>query len=87
MATQKITVMNEHGIHARVASRVVEKTRKMASKVTISLDGQKADAGSIIDLLLLGATKGSKVVVDVNGGDEEKHLLDIAQIFTDGGGI
>ena len=87
MATQKVVVRNEHGIHARVASRVVEKTRTMSSKVTISLDDKEADAGSIIDLLLLGATQGSTVDVSVTGGDEEKHLLAIAQIFSDGGGI
>jgi phosphotransferase system HPr (HPr) family protein len=87
MATQKLTVQNEHGIHARVARRIVEKTREIPAKVTVSLDNKKADGGSIIDLLLLGANQGSSVVVDVIGEDDEKYLRDIALLFTDGGGI
>lgn len=87
MATKKVIVQNEHGIHARVASRVVEKTRAISSNVTISHNNKKADGTSIIDLLLLGAVQGSSIELNVRGGDEEKHLRDIAQIFADGGGI
>jgi phosphocarrier protein HPr len=87
MATKKVIVQNEHGLHARVAMLVVDKAKKLPSKVTICMNCKRADACSILDLLLLGASKGAEIEVDVCGGDEEKYLQEIAQIFSEGSGI
>jgi phosphotransferase system HPr-like phosphotransfer protein len=38
-------------------------------------------------LLLLGAEKGSEVELIVNGGNEEKNIKAISDIFADGSGI
>jgi phosphotransferase system HPr-like phosphotransfer protein len=38
-------------------------------------------------MLLLGAEKGSEVELIVDGGDEEKSINTISEIFADGSGI
>jgi phosphotransferase system HPr-like phosphotransfer protein len=43
MRSRKVIVQNEHGIHARVAIRVLEKTRNLDSQVTICKGCVKAD--------------------------------------------
>jgi phosphocarrier protein HPr/phosphocarrier protein len=87
MATKKVIVQNEHGIHARVAMHVVNTVQKIPSKITICMNCKQADACSILELLMLGASKGSEIEVQVCGGDEEKFLQEISQIFSDGAGI
>lgn len=87
MLSKKVTVQNEHGLHARVAIRVLEQSRNLGSKVAICKGCARANGCSILELLLLGAGKGSELEVVVEGGDEEKSLSAIADIFSDGSGI
>lgn len=87
MRSKKVIVNNEHGIHARVAMRVLEKSKGLDSQVTICKGCEKASGCSIIEMLLLGAGKGTEIELIVNGGDEEKSIDAISGIFTDGLGI
>jgi len=87
MRSRKVIVQNEHGIHARVAIRVLEKARNLDSQVTICKGCVKADGCSILEMLLLGAGKGSEVELIVSGGDEEQSINAISDIFADGSGI
>lgn len=87
MKTRKVIVQNEYGIHARVALRVIEASKEIKSQVTICKDCVKADGCSILELLLLGAKKGSEIELVVNGVDEEKGIATLSNIFEDGSGI
>jgi len=87
MANKKVIVTNDHGIHARVAMRVVEKTKNLSSHVTICNKCRKADGCSILQLLMLEAEKGAEIELVVTGIDEERGLREIADIFAQGSGI
>jgi phosphocarrier protein len=87
MTTKKIIVKNDHGIHARVARKVVEQSLICSSKVTIRNGNKEAKGTSILELLMLEATRGSEIDLVVTGGDEEKNLLELAALFNDGAGI
>jgi phosphocarrier protein len=87
MRSKKVIVHNEHGIHARVAMRVCEMNKDHSSQVTICKGCAKANGCSVLEMLLLGAGKGSEIELMVTGGDEDKKLCEIAQIFSEGSGI
>lgn len=87
MRSKKIIVQNEHGMHARVALRVLEKSKGLGSEITLCKGCVKANGCSILEMLLLGAEKGSEIELIVNGGDEEKSIKAISEIFSDGSGI
>jgi phosphotransferase system HPr (HPr) family protein len=87
MLRKKVIVHNEHGIHARVALRVVQRSKTMESKVTLCKGCSKADGCSVLDMLLLCAEKGSEIELVASGGDEEKAIEAISEIFADGSGI
>ncbi len=87
MRNRKIVLQNEHGMHARVAMKVIETSMSLDSQVTICNGCAKADGCSILELLLLGAQKGTVLELVVNGGDEEKNIELIADLFDDGAGI
>lgn len=87
MLKKKVTVQNQHGLHARVAMKVAEKSKKSSSRVTIYKGPLKADANSLLELLMLGAGQGTEIEITVIGGDEEKNLKEMEHLFDAGSGI
>jgi phosphocarrier protein HPr len=87
MITRKMIVHNEHGIHARVALKVVEKCQGSTSQITVCKGCEKADGCSLLALLMLGAEKGTEIEIIADGGEEQKSINDLAQIFSQGSGI
>jgi phosphocarrier protein HPr len=87
MIAKKLIVKNKHGLHARVALRVVEKSKILPSEVLLLKGTKKADAHSVLDLLMLEAAEGSEIELIITGGDEENSLREIETIFDDGAGI
>jgi phosphocarrier protein len=87
MRNKKVIVNNDHGIHARVALRILEASRDSKSQVTICKGCLKADGCSILELLLLGAEKGSEIELVVDGGNEDNGIASLTDIFNDGSGI
>ncbi|MCK5543414.1 MAG: HPr family phosphocarrier protein [Desulfobacterales bacterium] len=58
-------IKNILGIHARPAAKIAEIVKNAKQSVWISNQNYKVDAGSIIDILSLGACQGTKVAVEV----------------------
>ena len=88
MVERQVTVINSLGLHARAAAKVV----RLASgcKCSIGVYNPKtdrhADARSILDLLTLGASLGSKLDISADGDDELIAVESISQLFADGFG-
>jgi phosphocarrier protein len=79
--TKKLEIRNKLGLHARAAALLVQTVNKFSSQVNISNDGVMADGRSIMGILTLGATQGSKIQVDVVGEDAEKALRAIEKLL------
>ena len=59
----------------------VQTVNKFSSQVTVTNDGQSADGRSIMGILTLGATQGSKIQVEVTGEDADKALRAIEKLL------
>ncbi len=70
----QIEITNAVGLHARPAALFVQAASQFESEITVSLDDSEADAKSILDILLLGANKGSIITVKAEGSDAEEAL-------------
>jgi phosphocarrier protein HPr len=87
MRFKNLVVQNEYGLHVRVASRVVQKIKALKSKVIIFKGCKKANGCSILQLLMLCATKGSEIQLKVSGENEELTLIELTELFSQGSGI
>lgn len=87
MKSIDVQVRQPHGIHLRVASAIVQALKGFKSKVFISKDGKKAQADSVLELVLLEATENSNVRVSAQGEDEDKAVKSLGEFFSDGAGI
>lgn len=73
-AKRTVTITNPAGLHARPSAAVAQAVRRFKSKVQIRCDGQVVDAGSILELLTLGARQGSSLQLTAKGPDAEQAL-------------
>lgn len=66
------TIHDPEGIHARPASLLVKKAKEFTSSVSIIKDGSRIDAKKMFAVMSLGAKKGTELLIEVGGEDEEQ---------------
>lgn len=81
MITETIVIKNEVGLHARPAAQFVKVAEKFASKVRLCKDGIWVNGKSVLGILTLAAEKGSQVILEVDGEDEQDALKELKKIL------
>ncbi len=71
MIREEIVIGGPVGLHARPAAEFVKIAERFKSKVRLAKDGIWVNGKSILAILSLAAEKGSVVILEVNGEDEE----------------
>ncbi len=74
MIREELIIQNKVGLHARPAAIFVQTAVKFKSNVIIEKDGKEINARSIIGVLSLGAEKGSKIIIKIEGEDEQEAM-------------
>ncbi len=80
MVEETITLKNRLGLHARAAAKLVHTAAGFESKVTLTKDGDEVDGKSILGLLLLAASKGTSLLLRVDGTDEKEALAAVVDL-------
>lgn len=65
------TITDPVGIHARPAGMLAKKAGEFQSTVTIVKGDKKADTRRLMALMSLGIKCGDKIVIQIEGADEE----------------
>jgi phosphocarrier protein len=81
MITFKLTVQNSLGIHARPAGRIVNIAGSTQSSVELIYSGQRVNAKSILNLMMLAIEPDSEVEFIINGSDEQKIANQLTDLF------
>jgi len=81
MTHHKLTVQNSLGIHARPAGHIVNIASAAQSSVDLLYSGQKVNAKSILNLMMLAIEPGAEVEFIINGPDERKVTDDLTELF------
>lgn len=83
-AAATATVCNQRGLHARASARFCEAAQNFDASVMVSKDGMTVDASSLMDLLMLGAAKGSVLAIEAEGPDAAEAVA-VLIALTEGG--
>ena len=81
MITKDLRVLNELGLHARAAAKVVFLANKFKSNITLVKDDKRADARSIMKILMLSASKGSVIRIIIDGVDQNEAMSSLEGLF------
>ncbi|WP_164015322.1 HPr family phosphocarrier protein [Pyxidicoccus trucidator] len=83
MAEGTYEIINALGLHARAAAQMVKVANRFKSEVTIEAQGQRANAKSIMGVLMLAAAQGTQVKVTCKGDDADACLQELAKLIGD----
>ncbi len=83
MESQTFTIRNRLGLHARAAALLVKTVNRFAAEVTIEKDGVEVNGKSIMGVLMLAASKGSKIIVRADGDGAAAALQTIGKLIED----
>jgi phosphocarrier protein len=83
---RELAIRNRLGLHARAAARFVHTASRFRSRVTAGREGRVMDGKSILGILLLAASQGTRIEVVADGPDEDEALAALAALVEDGFG-
>ena len=86
MKCQVISIVNKRGMHARAAASFVKLAASFSSRITLRRDGKEADGKSIMDIMMLALSRGSRVELCADGGDEARAHAALAALVNNGFG-
>ncbi len=82
----QLTIVNDLGLHARAASRLVGVANKFDSEVYLGKEGREVNGKSILGVLMLACGKGSIITVRAEGNDAAAAYAALAQLVAEGFG-
>lgn len=85
-AEATLEVVNTLGLHARAAAKLVRVASSHRASIELEKSGQRADAKSIMGVLLLCGERGSRIVVRAVGDDACAAVESLRVLFADGFG-
>lgn len=81
MIKKTLTVTPKLGMHARPAGLFVREACRFRSEVFLSKDGSEVNGKSVMQLMLLAAEHGAKVILRVSGPDEADAMAALEKLF------
>ena len=72
--TVETRILNKLGLHARASAKLTQLASQFASDVFISKDGRKANAKSIMGVMMLAAAKDTVITIETSGKDEKAAM-------------
>lgn len=76
-----IVIKSTVGLHASLASKLVQTASKYDVDVKLVYEDKEVDAKSILGLMSLAVPSGTNVKLLANGEDAEKAIADIEKIL------
>ena len=83
MARAEIEISNKLGLHARASAKLTQIAGSYSSEVWLEKGPRRINAKSIMGVMMLAAGKGSQVVVETDGADEQEAMTALLALIAD----
>lgn len=81
--SRQLKIVNDKGLHARASARFVEVVEQFDAEARVSRDGMEASGDSIMGLLMLAASFGTRIEVETSGPDAQKLMDALETLVAD----
>ena len=78
-----VVIKNRKGLHARASAKFVKCAETFDAEVRVTKDGQTVGGTSIMGLMMLGASIGSKVHLEAEGPDAPEAIDALVALIDD----
>jgi len=83
MLKQDIEIINKLGLHARASTKLTQVASQFGSEIWIERNSRRVNAKSIMGVMMLAASKGSKVTLEASGADEAPAIQALVALIND----
>jgi phosphocarrier protein len=83
---RQATIVNQEGLHARPAARIVRLASTFESEIELAKDGLEVNGKSIMGVMMLAAECGSSITIRANGADAVQAVQALADLVESGFG-
>ncbi|HEX6107469.1 MAG TPA: HPr family phosphocarrier protein [Gemmatimonadales bacterium] len=83
---REATIVNQEGLHARPAARMVRLASQFDAEIEIAKDGLGVNGKSIMGVMMLAAECGSSITIRADGPDAEAAVEALAKLVASGFG-
>ena len=80
LLVREIQILNQYGIHARPAAMIVKIANRYRADLLFEKDGSRVSGKSIMGLMTLEASRGTRLKVMAEGPDAEEVLDEIEML-------
>ncbi|HLK35612.1 MAG TPA: HPr family phosphocarrier protein [Polyangiaceae bacterium] len=80
-ANARFTIVNQLGLHARAATKLVQLASKFPCDVEVAREDQSANGKSVMGVLLLCGSKGTVIEVRARGERAEECVEAIGELI------
>jgi phosphocarrier protein len=81
MTEKTVTIVNRAGIHARPAAILVQATKNLLCNVYFEKGTDRINAKSIMGIITLGASYGTKIKIIAEGEGEQAAVDSLVRLF------
>jgi phosphocarrier protein HPr len=74
MLQREVEIINKLGLHARASAKLTQVAGRFQADVWLSRNGKRVNAKSIMGVMMLAAAKGTTVLVETDGPDEQEAM-------------
>ncbi len=86
MPSQSVKIINKMGLHARPSAALTAAAGKFKSEFWITAKGRRVNGKSIMGVMMLAAAKGTELLLETQGPDEDEALSQLAALIETGFG-
>jgi phosphocarrier protein HPr len=80
----QVKVINALGVHARPSAKIARLASKFSCSVWLAVKGRRANARSVIAVMLLAAGVGSTITIETSGADEKEAIDALTDLIARG---
>ncbi len=76
----RVLISNTKGLHARASALFVNCAQQFNAEITVSRDGETVSGVSIMDLLMLAASKGTTITLTASGPQAKEAIEQLVKL-------
>lgn len=81
MVCSELLIINKRGLHARAAAKLVGTASQFGSQIRVGHSGRMVDGKSIMSVMMLAASQGMTLQVEISGDDAGDALQALTDLF------
>ena len=86
MQRAEAVIVNKLGLHARPSAKITQTATRFQSEVWMAKGPRRINAKSIMGVMMLAAAKGTTLVIEANGPDEQQAVAALVELIAAGFG-